>query len=469
MTARTPRPPRTPRRRPVACGAGGRSGDGRCRGGGHSGTLGALRVRHIGNTISGTYSGSVSSAADLLERRDSTGEGPWEMRGVRAGGGRGPSYRRRRGSRGCRHGDPDDGPGRRRGPRPRALRRALARLGESDPVRTAGGPSWSRPPTRSTAGAPGAPPGTTPRRRSSGSGLARGLAIDHLPERLAIADEAVDLGRRAGTDEYAAWDAGGGWTPSRSSATASTCSRSSRRCSPWSSGWTGRRGAYLTLVDYPRLLEGRWGDARRLADDAVALEGDLMGEAAFFRVVTPSAIAQQTGVASPRAAGGAAGRQAAVLRPRLDLPDVQGHRRGRGRGPLARPSPPMPERAPEWVIATWAVPRSAPGWATSTPTGSSTTSSRRSPATRRPVPGAVRRPRRPRLGRLAACLGDAGAARAHPDRRPAPDRGDARPARAGARAGRARRPRDARSAGRPGPGRPLAMARERLGRATPGR
>ena len=31
------------------------------------------------------------------------------------------------------------------------------------------------------------------------------FAIEHLPERLAIADQAVELGRRTGTDEYAAW------------------------------------------------------------------------------------------------------------------------------------------------------------------------------------------------------------------------------------------------------------------------
>ena len=57
-------------------------------------------------------------------------------------------------------------------------------------------------------------------------------------------------------------------------------------------GWR----AYLALVECSqRLLEGRWEDALRLADEAVALEDDPMGEAAFFRVVTASAIAQQTG------------------------------------------------------------------------------------------------------------------------------------------------------------------------------
>ena len=166
------------------------------------------------------------------------------------------------------------------------------------------------------------------------------LAIDHLPERLAIADEAVDLGRRTGTDEYAAW--GRRW---RMDAFAVLGDRIDLLAELQALQPLVERldrpswRAYLTLVECSqRLLEGRWEDARRLADDAVALEDDPMGEAAFFRVVTTLGHrpADRSRPRRERGGRGGAGRQAAVLRPRLDLPDVQGDRQaGRGGGPVA--------------------------------------------------------------------------------------------------------------------------------------
>ena len=125
---------------------------------------------------------------------------------------------------------------------------ALARLGESDPVRTA----RVRAQLVATADPFGPPePLVLPPESDDPEAAflrlqawhAARLAIDHLPERLAMADQAVDLGRRTGTDEYAAWGRRGGWTPTPSSATASTCSRSSRRSSRWSRGSTSRPGA----------------------------------------------------------------------------------------------------------------------------------------------------------------------------------------------------------------------------------
>ena len=83
-----------------------------------------------------------------------------------------------------------------------------------------------------------------------------------------------------------------------------------------------------------------------------------MGEAAFFQVVTTSAVAQQTGrdLAESEAAVAVLVDRLPYFARRLDLPDVQGDRKRDEAEVLWRAIAPhvarMPVRAPEWVIAT---------------------------------------------------------------------------------------------------------------------
>ncbi len=179
---------------------------------------------------------------------------------------------------------------------------ALARLGESDPVRTA----RVRAQLVATSNPFGPPePLDLPAESDDPEAAflrlqawhAARFAIDHLPERLAVAEQAIELGRRTGNPEYAAW--GRRW---RMDAYAVLGDRLdllaelqalrplvSRIDSP---SWR----AYLLLVECSqRMLEGRWDDALLLADQAVVAEEDPQAEAAFFRVITTSSVAQHTG------------------------------------------------------------------------------------------------------------------------------------------------------------------------------
>lgn len=305
---------------------------------------------------------------------------------------------------------------------------ALARLGESDPVRTA----RVRAQLVATANPFGPPeplvlpPGSDDPEatflRLQAWHAAR-LAIDHLPERLAIADEAVDLGRRTGTDEYAAW--GRRW---RMDAFAVLGDRIDLLAELQALQPLVERldrpswRAYLTLVECSqRLLEGRWEDARRLADDAVGLEGDPMGEAAFFRVVTTSAIAQQTG-------RGLAESEAAVAvlvdklpyfaRGWICLMYKATGKRDEAEALWLSIAPHvarMPERAPEWVIATVGSAEVC-AWLGDVDTARVLYDQLAPFAglhaiglSQAPYDGPVDLA----LGRLAGCLGDDGAARAH--------------------------------------------------------
>ena len=346
---------------------------------------------------------------------------------------------------------------------------ALARLGESDPVRTA----RVRAQLVATANPFGPPePLVLPPESDDPEATflrlqawhAARLAIDHLPERLAIADEAVDLGRRTGTDEYAAW--GRRW---RMDAFAVLGDRIDLLAELQALQPLVERldrpswRAYLTLVECSqRLLEGRWEDAGRLADDAVALEDDPMGEAAFFRVVTTSAIAQQTGrglAESEAAVAALVDKLPYFARGWICLMYKATGKRDEAEAQWRAIAPHvtrMPERAPEWVIAT-AGSAEVCAWLGDVDTARVLYDQLAPFAglhaiglSQAPYDGPVDLA----LGRLAACLGDAEARARTPDRRAAPDRGDARAALPGAGAGRARRPRGREQRGaRAGPGR----------------
>ena len=87
---------------------------------------------------------------------------------------------------------------------------ALARLGEDDPVRTAR--VRAQLVATSNPFGPPEPLDLPPESDDPEAAFLRlqawhaaRFAIDHLPERLSVADRAVELGRRTGTDEYAAW------------------------------------------------------------------------------------------------------------------------------------------------------------------------------------------------------------------------------------------------------------------------
>ena len=150
---------------------------------------------------------------------------------------------------------------------------ALARLGESDPVRTAR--VRAQLVATSDPFGPPEPLDLPPESDDPEAAFLRlqawhaaRFAIDHLPERLAVADQAVDLGRRTGTDEYAAW--GRRWRMdayavlgdridliAEANALRPLVARLARP------DWT----AYLLLVDASqRLLEGRYDDALALVD-----------------------------------------------------------------------------------------------------------------------------------------------------------------------------------------------------------
>ena len=181
---------------------------------------------------------------------------------------------------------------------------ALARLGESDPVRTAR--VRAQLVATSDPFGPPEPLDLPPESDDPEAAFLRlqawhaaRFAIDHLPERLAVADQAVDLGRRTGTDEYAAW--GRRW---RMDAYAVLGDRIDLIAE-------SRRSAPLVARLDPPGLDGVPAAGRRLAAAAggpVRRRGGArrpragrgpQGEAGFFHLVFTSAVAMQTGRALP--------------------------------------------------------------------------------------------------------------------------------------------------------------------------
>lgn len=183
------------------------------------------------------------------------------------------------------------------------------------------------------------------------------FSIDSLPERLSVADRAVELGRRTGRDEYTAW--GRRW---RMDAYAVLGERidliaelhalrplAVRLDRP---SWH----AYTHLVEASqRLLEGRYDDAMGLVDRAVA--ADPEGEASFFRLVFSSAVARESGRGleeSTEAVRVAIDDLPYLARGWLCLMFKAGNRREEAEG-LWRAIAPhvdrIPDRAPEWAIA----------------------------------------------------------------------------------------------------------------------
>ena len=154
---------------------------------------------------------------------------------------------------------------------------ALARLGESDPVRTAR--VRAQLVATSNPFGPPEPLDLPPESDDPEAAFLRlqawhaaRFAIEHLPERLAVADQAVELGRRTGTDGVRRVG-----TPLADGRLRRAGDRIdllaeldalrplvARLARP---DWT----AYLLLVDASqRLLEGRYDDALALADEARA-------------------------------------------------------------------------------------------------------------------------------------------------------------------------------------------------------
>ena len=305
---------------------------------------------------------------------------------------------------------------------------ALARLGESDPVRTAR--VRAQLVATSDPFGPPEPLDLPPESDDPEAAFLRlqawhaaRFAIEHLPERLAVADQAVELGRRTGTDEYAAW--GRRWRMdayavlgdridliAEANALRPLVARLARP------DWT----AYLLLVDASqRLLEGgtttRWRSSTARSDGGPRGRGRLLPP----RLHLGRRDADRPCAAGADRGGAGGGRRPAVPGRWLALRDVQGRpagaRRPRllwrahrpARAPLPRPRAGVGDRGRR------ATRRSAPGSATPRRLASSTTSSRRTPGCTRsawprtPYDGPVDLA----LGRLAATYGDAELARSH--------------------------------------------------------
>ena len=176
---------------------------------------------------------------------------------------------------------------------------ALARLGEDDPVRTAR--VRAQLVATSNPFGPPEPLDLPPESDDPEAAFLRlqawhaaRFAIDHLPERLTVADRRSSSADGPAPTSTPRGDAAGGWTPTPCSVTGSTWSPSSRRCGRWWLVSTDRPGrSYLLLVEASqRLLEGRYDDAsgwsrrpRRRPE----------GEARFFHLVFTSVVAMQTG------------------------------------------------------------------------------------------------------------------------------------------------------------------------------
>ena len=184
------------------------------------------------------------------------------------------------------------------------------------------------------------------------------FSIEHLPERLVVADLAVELGRRTGNDEYTAW--GRRW---RMDAYAVLGERIDLIAELHALRPLAVRlhrptwHAHTHLVEASqRLLEGRWDDALRLVDRAVTTDPE--GEAVFLRQVFDSAVARQSGrglVESTEAVRTAVDELPYLARGWLCLMYKAGNRREEAETLWRAVAPHvhrLPPRAPEWVIAT---------------------------------------------------------------------------------------------------------------------
>ena len=240
---------------------------------------------------------------------------------------------------------------------------ALARLGDDDPVRTARVRAQLVA-TNNPFGPPeplDLPPASDDPEaaflRLQAWHSAR-FAIDHLPERFEVADRAVELGRRTGNGEYVA--TGRRW---RMDAYAVLGERIDliaelqalrpllvRLDRP---AWH----AYVLLVEASQqLLEGRYDDAMRLVEEAVT--ADPRGETSFFSLIFASNLAMQSGRGleqSTEAVRTAVDGLPYLARGWLCLMYKAGDRREEAEM-LWRAIAPhvsrLPDRAPEWVIAT---------------------------------------------------------------------------------------------------------------------
>ena len=242
---------------------------------------------------------------------------------------------------------------------------ALARLGDSDPVRSArvraqlvatASPFLLEGERLDADGDVDDPEATFLRLQARQAEL---QGVDHLGERLKVADTAVNLGKVIGVDEYTCW--GRRWRMDVYAVLGSQIELVDELAAithlAERSGQPAWRSYVLLVNASQRLLEGRFADARRLADDAVRHGGED-SEAAFFHLVFVWAIAELTGDELEEV-------EIAVRRQVDDLPYLA---RGwlcqvllaagkrdeaamlwKSVAPHVRR---LPERAPEWLMAT---------------------------------------------------------------------------------------------------------------------
>ena len=185
------------------------------------------------------------------------------------------------------------------------------------------------------------------------------LTVDHLPERLEIADAAVDLGRRTGTDEYLV--AGRRWRTDVHAVLGDrvdlAAELSALRPLAERSGRPTWRAHVMAVDASQRLLEGRYDDALELVQRAVEIEDDPDGESVALQVIVTSAVALQTGREAAESETAvrrlldsmpylARGWLCVVLRAREEREEAESLWRSIAPHVLR-----MPVRAPEWLIA----------------------------------------------------------------------------------------------------------------------
>jgi hypothetical protein len=120
--------------------------------------------------------------------------------------------------------------------------------------------------------------------------------VDHIGDQLKIADASIELGRRTGVDEYACW--GRRW---RMDAYAVLGSRldlvaelSALTPLVERLGQPGWQSLLILIKASQRLMDGRFADASSLNEEALQVGGPD-SEAAYFHVVHTWAIAELTG------------------------------------------------------------------------------------------------------------------------------------------------------------------------------
>ena len=253
---------------------------------------------------------------------------------------------------------------------------ALARLGESDPVRTAR--VRAQLVATSDPFGPPEPLDLPPESDDPEAAFLRlqawhaaRFAIDHLPERLAVADQAVELGRRTGTDEYAAW--GRRW---RMDAYAVLGDRIDliaelQALRPSSRGSTSRPGRRTCCWSRPRSGCSRAGTTTRSGSSTRRAAADPEGEAGFFHLVFTSAVAMQTGarLAELTRGGAGGGRRLPYLAGGWVCVMLKAGGRREEAELLWRALAPHVRRFPDRAPGVGdrggrATPRSAPGWGT---------------------------------------------------------------------------------------------------------